>query len=384
MAEMGDIVSYMKNRPLELKRAKEKGIKIVGYFPGNYVPEEIIYAAGAVPVCLIHASQVTAQAGLAMMPQVICPFARAQLGERLLKENPYYSLLDILVAPITCQHLKKAAEIWEYSGDLDIFKLGVPHQYGSDFEVEYYIERLRALRDRLGSLTGTKVADEKIGKAIEIYNRMRRLFKEISLMRSIPSSAINAADFVKLNHASFQADPIFIVKSLENIIVSLKNRKPPTKVRPRILLIGPNLSIGDETIFNMVTEAGGEIVIEEICEGIRYYWSEVENRGDVFESLARGYLVDRIPCAYIRDSARKRLDFALGLIRDFNISGVIWYEVLGCETYDSESYFFTGEMRKRGIPVLILESDYSASSTGQMRTRIEAFMEILRGGTSDA
>jgi benzoyl-CoA reductase/2-hydroxyglutaryl-CoA dehydratase subunit BcrC/BadD/HgdB len=77
--------------------------------------------------------------------------------------------------------------------------------------------------------------------------------------------------------------------------------------------------------------------------------------------------------------AKKRLDFALELIKDFDVSGVIWYELVCCETYDSESYFFAEKMREQNIPMLILESDYSTAATGQLKTRIEAFTEILKG-----
>jgi benzoyl-CoA reductase/2-hydroxyglutaryl-CoA dehydratase subunit BcrC/BadD/HgdB len=87
-----------------------------------------------------------------------------------------------------------------------------------------------------------------------------------------------------------------------------------------------------------------------------------------------------VPCAFMRYSAKKRLDFALQLIEDFDVSGVIWYQLLCCETYDSESYYFAEKMKEENIPKLILESDYSTTDTGQMKTRIEAFIEILKGG----
>ena len=127
------LATYLKDRPAQLEEAKKKGVKIVGYFPGNYVPEEIIYASGAVPLCLIHgANPHPADVGLSLAPHVICPFSRTQLGERLLKENPYYHMMDMLVAPITCQHLKKVAEIWEYNREVEMFKLGIPQQYSND------------------------------------------------------------------------------------------------------------------------------------------------------------------------------------------------------------------------------------------------------------
>ena len=375
------LAAHLKERPRQLEKAKKDGVKIVGYLPGNYVPEEMIYAAGAVPLCLSHGgSSREADAALSVVPQVICPFARSQIGERLLKENPYYNMIDMLVAPITCQHLKKVAEIWEYYGDLKIFKLGIPHQHANDFELEYFTDRLTALKDRLQELTGNEITDKKLSEAIDLYNRMRKLLRKISLIRRASDSVISGLDFIKFNHASFYADPAFMVDRLESIYQEIEDRQQDKETgASRILLIGPNISNGDYMVLELVEEAGGNIVIEEICEGVRYYWNNIENKGDLFQSLARGYLVDRVPCAFMRNSAKKRLDFVLKLIKDFSVSGVIWYELLCCETYDSESYFFAQRMREQNIPMHIIESDYGTAATGQLKTRIEAFMEILKG-----
>ena len=372
---------HLRERASQLKEAKNKGVKIIGYFPGNYVPEELIYASGAIPLCLINGGDSQpAEAALSVVPQVICPFARAQVGERLLGKNPYYSMIDMLVAPITCQHLKKVAEVWEYNGDLEIFKLGIPHQHNNDFELEYFADRLRALKDRLQAFTGNEITDEKINEAIVLYNRMRELLKNISLLRRTSPSLLSALDFVKLNHASLYADPAFMVGFLDSVYHELKDKQQVAETdAPRILIIGPNIGYGDYKILELVEEAGGDIVIEEIGEGIRYYWNKIESKGDLLESLARGYLVDRVPCAFMRYSTGKRLDFALKLIKDFDVAGIIWYQLLCCETYDSESYFFSQKMGERNIPMLILESDYSTADTGQLKTRIEAFIEILSG-----
>ena len=375
------LATYLKDRPAQLEEAKKKGVKIVGYFPGNYVPEEIIYASGAVPLCLIHgANPHPADVGLSLAPHVICPFSRTQLGERLLKENPYYRMMDMLVAPITCQHLKKVAEIWEYNREVEMFKLGIPQQYTNDFELEYYADRLKVLRDRLQAFTGMEITDVKLGDAIDLYNKMRGLLREISFMRRDSDSLITSLEFVKLNHASFYADPVFMVDYLESLCDELKGKKADSKItKPGILLIGPNIGYGDYRVLELVEAAGGEIRAEEICEGIRYYWHDIENNGNPIQSLTKGYLSERVPCAFMRNSAKKRLDFVLELIDTFNVAGIIWYELLYCETYDVESYYFAEEMGKRDIPMLILESGYSTADTGQMKTRIDAFIEIVKG-----
>jgi benzoyl-CoA reductase/2-hydroxyglutaryl-CoA dehydratase subunit BcrC/BadD/HgdB len=371
---------HLGNRPAQLKEVKEKGVKIIGYFPGNYVPEEIIYASGAVPICLTHGGRSEpADVATAEMSGILCPFTRAQVGERVLKTNSYYSMIDMLVAPITCQHIKKAAEVLEYRGDIEVFKLGIPHQYDTDFGLEYYAVRLRALKDRLQSFTGNEVTSERLREAIDLYNRMRDLLKKITLMRRSPHPPLKALDFVRLNHASFYADPAFMVDRLNSVYQELRGKQEVSKRdAPRLLLLGPNMAYGDYKVLELVEAAGGEIVAEELCEGMRTYWQGIDNRGDPIQSLAKGYLVDRVPCAFMRHSAKKRLDFALDLVKDFDISGVIWYELLGCETYDAESYFFMQRMGEQGKPMLVLESEYGTSDIGQLRIRIEAFMEQLR------
>jgi benzoyl-CoA reductase/2-hydroxyglutaryl-CoA dehydratase subunit BcrC/BadD/HgdB len=366
--------------------AKEKGVKIIGYFPGNYVPEEIIYASKAIPVCLTDGGNPhPADTALSIVPHIICPFARAQVGERLLKTNPYYSMLDMVIAPITCQHLKKVAEVWEYDGDLKVFKLGIPHQYDGDFELEYFTDRLKALKERLEAFTGNEITEERIHQSIRLYNKMRGLLKDISLLRRNLPPSLTALDFVKLTHASFYADPVFMVDRLESLYKELEKNPPKDKRnRPRLMLTGPNLARGDYKILELIEKAGGEVVIEELCEGMRCYWHHIENSGDPFQSLAMGYLRDRVPCAFMRSSTRKRLDFTLQLIADFSVSGVIWYELQCCEAYDQESYFFDKKMREQNIPMLIVESNYDISDVGPLRTRIEAFIELIKGGLDHA
>jgi benzoyl-CoA reductase/2-hydroxyglutaryl-CoA dehydratase subunit BcrC/BadD/HgdB len=381
-----DLATHLRDRPASLKEAKEKGIKIIGYFPGNYVPEEMIYASGAIPVCLTDGgSPHPADTALSVVPHIICPFARAQVGERMLKTNPYYSMVDMVIAPITCQHLKKVAEVWEYYGDIKVFKLGIPHQYDGDFELEYFTDRLKALKERLETFTGKEITNAKISEAIKHYNRMRELLMNISMMRRSLSPPLSALDFIKLNHASFYADPVVMADFLDFLHKELKNSIPANKPnRPRLLLAGPNLAHGDYKILELIEAAGGEVVIEELCEGMRYYWHRIENNGDRFQSLAKGYLRDRIPCAFMRSSTQKRLDFALQLIADFSVSGVIWYELQCCETYDQESYYFGKKMNERDMPMLILESNYDISDAGPLRTRIDAFIELVKGGPDHA
>lgn len=382
MPAMEQISSHLRDRTAQLRQLKEKGVKIVGYFVGDYVPEELIYASGAVPICLCHGGDpMPANAALSVTTRFLCPFARAQYGERLLGEQAYYQLIDMLVVPITCQHLRRAGDLWEYFTDVKVFRLGIPHEYDSEDGLNYYLDMLRGLKSSLEEFTGKPITDEKIREAIDLYNQMRGLFKEISLTKREANPPLSALDFIKLNHASLYADPRFMVDALDSLYQEIRDKQEESAVpdAPRLLLVSPNIAFGDYKILELVNEAGGMIVAEEVCEGVRFYWGNVASNGDLVEALAKRYLRERLPCAFMRNSARRRLEFIAGLAKEFNVAGIIWYQLLYCDTYDIESYFFIREMEKLGLPVLKLESDYDIMDRGPLRTRIETFIETLKG-----
>jgi len=210
---------------------------------------------------------------------------------------------------------------------------------------------------------------------------MRDLLKEIGLTRTAPNPPISTLDFIRLNHASLYADPEFMVDALDALYKEIKGQGGESDVAdaPRLLLVGPNVAFGYYKVLELVNEAGGLIVGEEICERVKFYWQNVQNNGDLVNALAKRYLKDRLPCAFMRESAVKRFEFIKNMAKEFNVTGIIWYQLLYCDTYDIESYYFIKEMEKLRIPVLKLESDYDILDRGPLRTRIETFIETLKG-----
>ena len=179
-------------------------------------------------------------------------------------------------------------------------------------------------------------------------------------------------------------DPVMMADALEALCSTTPSAAPFPADRPRVMLMGPALAFGDYDIINLVTEAGAEVVVEEIFEGIRDYRHVVNGSGDPITRLAWSYLHDKKPAAFARGATRKKIDFVLDLIKQFDVQGVLWYQLLCCELYDEESYLFEKVLRERGIPMLVVESDYHSLATGAVRTRLEAFVEIMEGGPTDA
>jgi benzoyl-CoA reductase/2-hydroxyglutaryl-CoA dehydratase subunit BcrC/BadD/HgdB len=379
MEAMERLSAHLRERPEQLRDFRENGGKVIGTFVGDFIPEEMIYAAGAVPVCLSHGGDRRAvDETMGKAWRFLCAFAKEQFGERLLGEQSYYNMVDMLVVPISCQNLRRAADMWAYYTDVPVFRLGVPHDNKVERSLEYYVDRLRSLKSRLEDFTSNEIEEGKLKEAIALYNRMRELLKEISLMRKAPRPPISTMEFIRLNHASFYADPVFMVDVLDSLCQELKQgeREIPGVGGPRLLLVGPLVAYGDYKILELVEEARGLIVAEELCEGVRSYWQDVEPNGDLIRALADKYFTRRHPCAFWRWSARPRFEHVMNLAQDFNVAGIIWYQIQYCESYDMEGYYFSEKMKEAGMPMIILESDYSILDRGQLKTRIEAFIEI--------
>ena len=135
------------------------------------------------------------------------------------------------------------------------------------------------------------------------------------------------------------------------------------------MLIGPNVAFGDCGIYEMIESAGADIVIEDVFEGLRDCRYDAATNGgadsadpadrpDPLDALTRARLVGRVPAAFMRSSTGPRFEYISQLIRDFRVQGVIWYELLCCEFYAQDAFFFENRLRELGIPMLTIESNY--------------------------
>jgi benzoyl-CoA reductase/2-hydroxyglutaryl-CoA dehydratase subunit BcrC/BadD/HgdB len=382
MEAMKQLSDHLATRLTELTRLRKNGTKLIGYAPGGYMPEELVYAAGAVPVGLIRGGDPEPVAeSAAYVPRFIDTFCRSQIGYRMMGGDPLYEIIDLLVVPVTDHNIKTIADCFNFFTNTNVFRFGVPHQK-DEHAFEYYLTGLRALKDKLEEFTGNKIDEGRLREAIDLCNRMRELLKEISLLRKSERPPINGYEFVKLNHASFIADKRIFVDALESIYRELKGKPASNPKGPRILLTGSTLAMGDYKVLEMAENAGATIVIEEFAEGVRHYWENVLANGDLIQALADRYFRRRVPPAWFRPS-RERLDYLIEIARDFKVDGIIWYQLMYRSSYDIQAFYFEKLLKKElDIPMLKLESDYDVSERGPLRTRIETFVEITkaRGG----
>ena len=369
----------LKTRLTGLAAAKREGRKIIGYTPGGYFPEELALAAGAIPVCLARGGDHSA-VGLASayVCRWIDTFCRTQIGYGTSGYDPYYELLDLLVVPITDNHIRAIVDVFGCYTNMQVFPFGVPHMK-EPATADYYLHGITRLKSRLEELTGNEITEPKLREAILLCNKERELLRNISLMRLSDEVPLRCRDFVALNHATLVADKEAMIGVLKTVHDEVQGYTGTADKGPRILLTGSTLAIGDYRLLDIIEDAGGTVVIEEFGEGLRPYWHDVSEEGDPLQALADCYFMRRVPPAWFRPANETR-DFLINLARDYRVSGVVWYQLMYRESYKIESYLFPEKLRgETGLTMLVLESDYAPGETGQIRTRVEAFLETIGG-----
>ncbi len=379
MNAMGTLSEHLSRRRSQLREIKKSGQKIIGYTPGGYLPEEMIYAAGGVPICLARGGEPEpVSESLAYIPRFIDTFCRCQIGYRMMGEEVLYQLPDLVIVPVNDCNQRGIADCWNYYTDVDVFRYGVPHNKRED-AFEYYVGSLRLLKNKLESFSGTTISDDKLKEEIKTQNKLRELFRNISLLRQPGKTpVISSQEFIKLHHASFYADRAVLIEQLELLYEELKQKQVEETGRPKVLLTASTLAMGDYKIFSIMDEVGGELIFEEAGEGLRPYIDDVSLEGDPILALADTYFMKRIPPAWFRPT-RERVDYLLNTVRERQVDGLLWYQLLYRDGYDIQSYSFEKEYEKvTGLPFLKLESDYDTSERGQFKTRLETFVEMMK------
>ncbi len=382
MKALEKLNSHLQNRLRDLAKAKEQGRKVIGYGAGGYLPEELLLACDAIPVGFVQAGDNrTLRDAVNYTMKYFDPFWRSQVGLAMSGKDPWYNIVDYIVTAMTDTHSRLFATVIDYYGAsrFKSWSFGVPHHTKDESALKYYLYNLNRLKNELEQFTGVKITDGRLKKAVELCNRERELFREISVMRKSKDTAVASRDVIALHHGSFLADKKVMADVLEQYIKEAGQSAPPSRGgRPWIFLTGAALARGDSKVVDLIGAAGGTVAMEEFSEGLRPYQFAVKNEGDPMANIARAYYMDKVCAGWFRP-VDENLAFILQQVKDYNAEGVVWYHGLYRESFKIASHFFPGMLKKAtGLNMLLLETEYDNSEIGQMTTRVETFVESIR------
>lgn len=356
-----------------IEQWKADGKKVAGTIC-CHIPEEIIHAAGILPVRLKATGVKDDSKATLWMTPFSCSFARACL-EQVIDGN--YDCIDTLIGSNGCLMAQRVYD--NVKGiDSETGKF-VPIQFTSprikgDNQIKFYIQESKDLIAALEKLTGNEITEEKLQASIALYNETRRLIKQLYTLRKEKNPVVSGAEVLKWILSSTAMPKEEFNKELTAFLEECKTREPINDIRARIMIVGSELD--DPAYIELIENQGCLVVTDSMCFGTRYLWEEVPTDKPALEALAECYL-NRPSCSRMMDVHHDLSDFIVQMAKEYNADGIINVIVKNCVPCGSESLFLTDKAKENDIPMLTIEREEITTNAGQVAIRVGAFVEMI-------
>ena len=381
-----DEIADFDTREKEIRTAKQEGKKVIGYMC-LHAPIELILAADAIPVRVNSGWYDASKLGDRIVPVEVCPMVRSTIGAKMIALSPYLELSDALISVLTCDGMTKLGEI--LSDYKPVWAMTIPRVKDSTQSIRLWNEEIKAVKAQIEALTGNKIKGKQLKSAIERTQKATKAFRRLQELRKGPP-VIMGRDVMLVNQ-TYMWDNIdrwtekteALCDELEKR-VSQKNWACPPDT-PRVMITGTPMIWPDNwKVPTLVEEANpqGILVADELCSSELILYDPVGvdewSMNDMLNAIGERYLMaSTCPCFTSEDGNEDRINWLLTKIKEWNIQGVIYYVVRGCMLYAMEYTRVKKVLDGKNIPVYYLDTEYTREDVGQMKTRVEAFLEML-------
>lgn len=357
----------------QLARLREEGDRPIGIFC-SYTPEEILHAAGMTPVRLMGAVRSLTYAD-AHLQAYCCSLARTDLDMALAGELGY---LEGAVFVQTCDTMMRLSDIWRrntnfaYHGDLVL-----PIRMGEEMSLPFLIEEVRRFRRGVEEFIGHEIWDDALEESFHVYNRNRRLAERLYRLRIGKPGAIDGLSAMAGVVAGFWMRREKHNEMLHHLIERLEETEPSTSGRFPLLVSGSICATPD--LMELILELGADVVDDDLCCGHRYFDTLLEEDAPPEEALARR-MWERVNCPAKHQCREDRASRLLKQVQESGARGVVFFLQSFCEPHLFDIPYLKGRLQEElGVPSLVLESELQSFSRGQLRTRLQAFIETASG-----
>ena len=277
----------------------------------------------------------------------------------------------------------------------DVWKRYVPSKFIHILDIpmgtlslgaSYLREEFNKLKIALEKHASITISDEDIKNAIKVFNESRLIYNQLNSLRTEHPPLISGTELMNLTSNFFTNDPKVwndktqsAPKELEllpGILAKMKTQSQNGAINtnPRILLSGSPLH--EIEFISFIEEIGLNVVYEDLCTGSKFFDLVIKDSQDVLASLSEAYL-NRTPCARMMQ-IKERVNQIYRTAEKFRVDGVIHHSLKFCDTHLYDVPTLKTMLTEKGLNVLFIESDGGLGNINQIRTRIEAFSEIIK------
>jgi len=355
---------------------KAGGRKIIGW-ACNYLPEEIIHAAGMMPYRVSGGvGEIKMEAADSVLHIYSCSFTRTCL-QRLISGD--YDFLDGFFNCGTCDGMRRLGDAWSsksVNAKIPLpYAISVPHKFHDRAEA-LYADEFSRLRGIIEKDYGCRITDEALKESIRLYNHTRRLLRRLYDLRKADSPPVSGYEVQEVLNAAVAMPREAFNPLLEQFLKEVETREGIGGDRPRLMINGSIMN--NPGFIKGIEDLGANLVIDSLCNGSRYFWGEValESFDSPIDALASYYL-QKLPCPRVAPP-EKRFEFINDLVKEFRVEGVISEIVRYCSIHIYDEPRVKARLEDVGVPSLTLEKEYTEAISGQVKTRVQAFIEMLR------
>ncbi len=367
---------------LRIKELKDSGKDICGTFC-QYTPAEIIRAAGLYQVGLCGQSAAPIKTAETRLPANLCPLIKSSYGHALEESCPYAYFSDIVVGETTCDGKKKMYELLGELKPMQVIHLPNVPDYARSLDM--WVDEVRAFTRGLEEHFNITITEDQLNEAIEWCNKERIQAARIYELGRYDPPAISGVSMNDvMNGQQYMFDPVEKYNKIDEILNQCEANwrngiypYEPNPYRPRLIVSGGGYFGSSEKTVNVIEELGGAIVCYEGCSGIssRRRLVDEDRSRDPLLRIAEKYL--EVPCAVVSPNNR-RMDQVRDTIREWKADGYVSITLHSCNPFAIETENIRRVCKEMGIPLLHIETDFYPGDEGQIRTRIAAFLEMIR------
>ncbi len=371
---------YYKDYGIRAKDLKKEGKKFIGYVC-SFVPLEIISASGCIPFRVRGDIYEPITKGDTLLETIVCPYYRSVFD---LSVKGKYDFLSGLVIPHGCDSMVRSFSTWSHSLPYSYFHFVNIPTVCVESSFEFFGAELNTFMKSLGKFSGKGITNDDLAGAIQIYNENRDKVRALYEFRKADPPLISGTELTMVLIAGSSL-PIRESNTLfDQVLAEIRRRgKPSLKKGPRIFIDGACLD--NIELIKLVEELGGNVVADTICNGTRDYFPKTDVGGDPIDALAHRYL-DKINCpktyrenktSTFEGDISSRFGDIGAYTKEFKVDGAILYVYKYCDPFGFEVPARKAYYKSINVPLLPLEDVYSAGTIGQLRTRVQAFLEMI-------
>jgi bcr-type benzoyl-CoA reductase subunit C len=350
----------------------ESGRTVVGTFC-SYAPEEFVIAAGAHPFRIFGTGEKVRLAE-SHLQSYCCSLVRGALEDAL---GGRLAFLDGVVFPHTCDTIQRLSDIWRLNvGHCFHLDLVLPVKLDTESGRRYFLDVLERFREQLGGNLGVTITAADLRAASVLTNRIRGALGRIAGLANDRPGILKGSDFSALVRAAMIMDRSRAAILLGEVADQLERTRGdrPGPARKRVILSGGVCNQPD--IYTTIEEAGGAVVGDDLCTGSRFFTGLIDETADPVEAIAARYR-ERVVCPAKHRGLSERAENLVRLAREKRAQGVIFFLLKFCDPHAFDYPYLREALEKAGIPSMVVEVEDRLPADGQLRTRLEAFIEMI-------